>query len=348
MTSHKRNQTAGEVLLYYDPLYLEHITLPYHPDQPTRLEAIVNHLKQNGMWGLITHRSPDTTRYTEEYILESIRRVHPDQHIDYIRRKAEEAEQANTTIAPFSDGGDTNVSGKTYTVALKAIAAAIDATDAVCNGNVSRAFSAARPPGHHCERNRPMGFCVFNNIAVAARFAQHVHGIERVAIIDWDVHHGNGTQAIFYNDPSVLYISVHQYPHYPGTGSSDERGTGKAEGTTINFPLAAGADEKKYERLFTEKIVPEIQKFSPGLLLISAGFDAHRDDPLGDMLLTGESFGLLTRILSDASSVCGGKIVSLLEGGYNLNGLAESVDAHIRMLGGIHHNERSEIKDRTS
>jgi len=333
VTQKRINTLPEEVFFYYDQSFLDHITLPHHPEQPKRLTAIVDHLKQNGLWEMVTHHKPDIIGLTEAILTEHITAIHPQQHIDYIKRKAEEAQEAGTTILPFSDGGDTNVSEKTYEVGRKAVATAIAATDAVCSGKTRRAFCASRPPGHHCERNRPMGFCVFNNVAVATRYAQQKHGIDRVAIIDWDVHHGNGTQAIFYDDPSVLYISLHQYPHYPGTGSANERGTGKAEGTTLNFPLAAGTDEKKYENLFKNKIVPAMKQFQPRLILISAGFDAHRDDPLGDMLLTSESFGLLTRILSDAATMCDGKIVSLLEGGYNLNALAESVSNHLLALG---------------
>ncbi len=344
MESPKSKIFPEDVLLYYDPVYLEHITLPHHPEQPNRLTAIVNHFKKSGLWNMVKHRAPDNNRINDELISEYIGQVHPIQHVEYIKRKSEEAQRAQAIITPFSDGGDTNVSGKTYRVGRKAVAAAIEATDAVCKGETHRAFCAIRPPGHHCERNRPMGFCVFNNIAIAARFAQRTYEIERVAIVDWDVHHGNGTQAIFYNDPSVLYISLHQYPHYPGTGSANERGAGDADGTTINFPLAAGTGEKKYEDIFMNKIVPALEKFKPGLLFISAGFDAHRDDPLGDMLLTDASFALFTRILSDASTIFDGKIVSLLEGGYNLNGLVHSVASHIQALGGVELVAQTEIK----
>jgi len=335
---------AEEVLLYYDPLHLEHLTLPHHPDQPKRLTTIVEHLQKYGIWDIVTHRSCREIQLNDKSVFEYITLVHPEQHIDYIKRKSEEARQSNAIIMPFSDGGDTNVSANTFEVAQKTVAAAIEMTAAVCRGEVKRSFCTIRPPGHHCERNRPMGFCVFNNVAIATRYAQQVHGVDRIAIIDWDVHHGNGTQAIFYDDPSVLYISLHQYPHYPGTGSTQERGSGDAEGTTMNFPLAAGTDEKKYEQVFVQKIVPAIKEFEPGLIFISAGFDAHRGDPLGDMLLTGESFGIFTRILSDATAVCDGRIVSLLEGGYNLQGLAESVAAHILALGGVEQNVRSELK----
>jgi acetoin utilization deacetylase AcuC-like enzyme len=334
---------TGDVLFYYSPFFLEHVTLPHHPEQPNRLKAVVEHLKTIGLWDMVTVQSPDDSTVPENTVLNYMSTIHPERHIDYIKRQSEEAQRLNTTILPFSDGGDTNVSPQTYKVALKAVTAAIDAADKVCQGPIQRAFCAIRPPGHHCERNRPMGFCVFNNVAIAARYAQQRYGVERVAIVDWDVHHGNGTQAIFYDDPSVLFISLHQYPHYPGTGSADERGTGKAEGTTMNFPLPAGTNEKTYEDIFTTKIVPSLQEFKPGLILISAGFDAHKDDPLGDMLLTDKSFGLFTRILSDASSsVCEGKIVSLLEGGYNLDGLAKSVSAHIQALGGIDKNTHKE------
>jgi len=344
MASHAAHNFTGEVLLYYSPFFHEHVTLPHHPEQPGRLQAIVDYMKTIGLWDRVTVQSPDDSAAREETVLNYMSMTHPEQHIDYIKRQSEEAQRRNTTILPFSDGGDTNVSPQTYKVALKAVTAALDAVDTVCQGNVRRAFCAIRPPGHHCERNRPMGFCVFNNVAIAARYAQQKHGVERVAIVDWDVHHGNGTQAIFYDDPSVLFISLHQYPHYPGTGSAEERGTGKAEGTTINFPLPAGTNEKTYEDIFTGKIVPVLREFKPGLILISAGFDAHKDDPLGDMLLTEKSFGLFTRILSEASSVCDGRIVSLLEGGYNLNGLARSVAEHIQVLGGIDKITHTETK----
>jgi acetoin utilization deacetylase AcuC-like enzyme len=325
---------SESVGFYYSPVFLEHKTFPHHPEQPDRLRAIVDHMKQSGLWNRVL-RPSGKHAMAEEQLNEHILRSHPQQHIDYINRKGREAKQNGGTIAPFSDGGDTNISEHSYTVARKALETAINATEQVLTGTYRRAFCAIRPPGHHCERNRPMGFCLFNNVAVATRYAQQVHGIERIAIVDWDVHHGNGTQAIFYDDPSVLYISLHQYPHYPGTGSAQERGTGKAEGTTMNFPLPAGTDESTYMRILRGSIVPSIKKFQPGILFISAGFDAHRDDPLGDMLLTDRSFAHLTTQMIEAASVCEGRIVSLLEGGYNLNALPGSVAAHLSALGGI-------------
>lgn len=330
------NHLPETVLFYYDPIYLAHKTLPYHPEQPNRLTAIVNHMKETGLWDQVERRSP-VSRIPgyEEAIVQHIRLIHPEQHIEHIRKKVKEAAEANSIIAPFSDGGDTNISPASFEVALTAIAATIEATKTVVSGEARRAFCALRPPGHHCERIRPMGFCLFNNVAIAARFAQRELGLDRVAIVDWDVHHGNGTQAIFYDDPSVLFISLHQYPHYPGTGRADERGIGKGEGTTLNIPLPAGTDEETYENMFRQVVVPKIQTYSPDLIMISAGFDAHRDDPLGNMLLTEESFGLFTRIMSDTASVCDGRIISVLEGGYNLRGLSHSVEAHIKALGGV-------------
>ena len=172
-----------------------------------------------------------------------------------------------------------------------------------------------------------MGFCLFNNVAIGARYAQQKHGIERVAILDWDVHHGNGTQHIFEDDPTVLYISLHQYPFYPGTGAKNERGTGKGEGYTMNFPLPAGTGEGEYTSIFKDEIVPAISKYNPGLLMLSAGFDAHKDDPLGGMVLTDHSFAMMTEQVKDIAP-----IVSVLEGGYNLEALAHSVEQHLNVL----------------
>jgi acetoin utilization deacetylase AcuC-like enzyme len=192
---------------------------------------------------------------------------------------------------------------------------------------VDAAFCAVRPPGHHAERGYPMGFCLFNNVAVCARYAQQRHGLERIAILDWDVHHGNGTQHIFEEDPTVLYISLHQFPFYPGTGARNERGTGKGEGFTLNFPMSAGTGEKNYLAAFTEEIVPALAKYKPDMLIISAGFDAHRNDPLGGMRLTEDSFAKMTTLVKDVAPV-----ISVLEGGYNLNALARCVERHIIAL----------------
>jgi acetoin utilization deacetylase AcuC-like enzyme len=246
--------------------------------------------------------------------------VHTREHIERIRAACERGGGA-------LDGGDTFASPASYDVALLAAGAVVSAIDAVVSGKAASAFCAVRPPGHHAERDEPMGFCLFNNVAVGARYARQRHGIERVAILDWDVHHGNGTQHIFEEDPTVLYASLHQYPLYPGTGAASERGTGEGEGTTLNIPLPAGTDEKRYLEEFESSLLPALRAFAPGLLLISAGFDAHRDDPLANMLLTEESYAEFTRLVAPVAP-----IVSVLEGGYNLQALASSVEHHLRAL----------------
>jgi len=194
-------------------------------------------------------------------------------------------------------------------------------------------FSLMRPPGHHATRNRAMGFCLFNNVAIAARYIQRHHKLPKVLIVDWDVHHGNGTQAVFDDDPGVFYFSVHQHPFYPGTGTADERGAGKAEGTKLNVPLPAGSGDTEYRRAFVEQLVPAADRFQPDFVLVSAGFDAHADDTLGGMRVTTQCYGDLTRIVRQiADRHCQGRLVSVLEGGYGLDGLAASVEAHLRVL----------------
>jgi acetoin utilization deacetylase AcuC-like enzyme len=201
------------------------------------------------------------------------------------------------------------------------------------NNTLHIAFCAGRPPGHHAETARVMGFCLFNNIAIGARYVQAKYGIERIAIVDWDVHHGNGTQEIFYDDPSVLYISLHQFPLWPGTGAVTETGSGKGEGFTLNCPMTPGSGEKEYLEAFRNRILPALHKFRPQLLMISAGFDAHKDDPLANIQLTEDSFATMTSMLMEISSkYCGGKIISVLEGGYDLRALARSVEAHLTTL----------------
>jgi acetoin utilization deacetylase AcuC-like enzyme len=207
------------------------------------------------------------------------------------------------------------------------------AVDAIMEGQVDQAFCAVRPPGHHAEAARAMGFCLFNNVAVAARYIQERHGIQRVLIVDWDVHHGNGTQHSFDDDPSVLYFSTHQYPHYPGTGAATERGNGKGEGLTINVPMSGGQGDEEFREVFEKVLVPAADSFNPGFVLISAGFDAHRDDPLAGLGLTEDGFASLTQIVAGiALRHASGRVVSCLEGGYNLRALSASVDRHVQAL----------------
>jgi acetoin utilization deacetylase AcuC-like enzyme len=248
---------------------------------------------------------------------ESILAVHTRSHLETIQEVCEGG-------GGLLDEGDTHVVRESFQAALLAAGSVLSAVDCVVTGEAMATFSAVRPPGHHAERDRAMGFCLFNNVAIGARSAQQKHGVERVAILDWDVHHGNGTQHIFEDDPTVLYISLHQYPFYPGTGARSERGIGKGEGYTLNFPLPAGTGEEMYLSILKDEIVPALSRFKPGLLFISAGFDAHKDDPLGGMELTEESFAKMTTTVKGIAP-----IVSVLEGGYNLDALSKSVERHV-------------------
>ncbi len=207
------------------------------------------------------------------------------------------------------------------------------AVDEVMTGKLDRAFCAVRPPGHHAGTSTAMGFCLFNNVAIGARYAQRAYGVKRAAIVDWDVHHGNGTQQIFYEDNSILYVSLHQFPYYPGTGSTGERGAGPGEGFTLNCPMGAGSVEKDYLDAFQTHICPALNSFRPELLFISAGFDAHKDDPLAGINLTDDSFARMSDLVLDVTrESCEGRVVSVLEGGYNVQALARSVTAHLSAM----------------
>jgi acetoin utilization deacetylase AcuC-like enzyme len=295
-------------------IFLAHTPPAGHPERPARLDYLLTYLKSTPLWTSLDHCSPLPA--TESQVLA----VHTREHIESIKQKCESGG------GPLDDG-DTHVVRESFDVAMLAAGAVVAAIDRVLGRENSAAFCAVRPPGHHAESDMVMGFCLFNSAAIGARHAQLKHGVERVAILDWDVHHGNGTQHIFESDPTVQYISTHQYPYYPGTGARSEKGVGKGEGFTLNCPLPAGTGEEKYVAVFTEEIVPALQRFKPGLLIISAGFDAHRDDPLGGMRLTADSFGLLTNLVKGIAP-----IVSVLEGGYHLDALAQSVDRHLQRL----------------
>ena len=261
-------------------------------------------------------------RVTDEEIIA----VHDKDHVSYISETAGRAVALDV---------DTFTSPGTYDAVYLAAGAAVSAVEHVLDaGSGARAFALVRPPGHHAERNRAMGFCIFNNIAIAAAYARR-RGLARIAIVDYDVHHGNGTQWSFYNDPSVLYISSHQYPYYPGTGAANDIGAGVGQGFTVNLPFVAGATDADYELAYTKLALPILTRFRPELILISAGFDAHQDDPLGGMRLTGSYFGHLTAAIARiADQCCDGRVVAITEGGYDLTGLAESLRASIRALEG--------------
>ncbi len=306
-------------IVYHDR-FLDHDTGVSHPERPDRLRSITAQLKSQSLWSEIHHLMIDPA--DEEHIL----RVHDPRHLRFIRESCAVGRR-------LLDEGDTVVSAQSYAVALLAAGGVLAAVDAVVQSTLRNAFCAIRPPGHHACRDRVMGFCLFNNIAIAARYAQSVHRIKRIVIVDWDVHHGNGTQEIFYEDATVLYISTHQYPLWPGTGSRDERGAGAGSGYTLNIPLRPGSGEDEYVAAFQTQILPAIDAFRPDLFLISAGFDAHMDDPLASMNLTEDSFQKMTALIAEsARKHCEGRIVSLLEGGYNLPALASSVELHVRTL----------------
>jgi acetoin utilization deacetylase AcuC-like enzyme len=290
-----------------------------HPESPERIVALERALSAAGMFDdrLVLDPAPAP--------LEAILAVHTPQMVDRIQRAAH---QGGAWLDP-----DTFVSPDSYDVALLAAGGACRAVDVVLGGEAPRAFALVRPPGHHAEPERAMGFCLFNNVAVAAEHALGQHGLERVAIVDWDVHHGNGTQAAFWRRPDVLFVSLHQYPFYPGTGSGAERGAGAGDGYTINLPLTAGGGDEVYEAAFEDVVVPALRAFAPDLILVSAGFDAHADDPLAMMRASTAGFGRLAAMLHEvALECCGGRLALALEGGYDLRALGDSVVETLRAL----------------
>ena len=314
------NQKASETGFVYDDIYLEHKTTEGHPEAPQRLVAIVDRLKAKELYSRLFKLSPKPV--SSEWLT----MVHSPEYIQRVRRSCEEG-------AGYLDSMDVPISPKSYKAALAAVGGVLCAIDAVMEKKVTNAFCAVRPPGHHALKNKAMGFCIFNNLAIGTRYVQKKHGLSKILIVDWDVHHGNGTQAAFYNDPSVLYFSVHQYPFYPGTGSETEKGGGKGLNYNINVPLPAGSGDADYVRVFREKLEPAALAFSPDFVLISAGFDAHKDDLLGGMRVTAQGFAQLTQTVKEiAEKCCEGRLVSVLEGGYGLDGLAASVEAHIKVL----------------
>lgn len=310
----------GKTGLVYDPRYLEHDMGMGHPESPNRLRAIVQQLEQSGTMAQLTRIEP---RMAED---EWITRVHTAAYLASLKQHA-------PTNGRVSLDPDTSMSPGSLTAAYLAAGGALAAVDAMMANQVEHVFCAVRPPGHHAEANRAMGFCLLNNVAIAARYAQKMHGLSRVLIVDWDVHHGNGTQHSFEDDASILFFSTHQYPHYPGTGHESERGRGAGEGYTINVPMEAGEGDDEYRAIFHKVLVPAAEQFKPELVIISAGFDAHKDDPLAGMGLTESGYAELTGIVAGiAKRHAQGRILSALEGGYNLTALAASVDAHVRGL----------------
>lgn len=305
-------------LFYYDPIFQEHWT-GNHPEHPERLLRVVRHLQWTGMDSCC--RRPMWTAVSAERLA----RVHRPAYAHHV-------EQFCAKYVGHLEH-DTVVGHRSYDVALRAAGAVCDATERVVRGEDRRAFCLVRPPGHHARPESAMGFCLFNHIAIAARVAIDELGLDRVLIIDWDVHHGNGTQEMFWEDPQVGFFSIHRWPFFPGTGTAEETGTGRGLGTTLNVPVEFGVTRREYIDLFQSRVTRFAERMKPQLVMISAGFDAHRDDPVGSLGLESEDFTRLTEVaLQIAGEHAGGRLVSVLEGGYDPAALTDCVDGHLNEL----------------
>jgi acetoin utilization deacetylase AcuC-like enzyme len=307
--------------IIHHPVYEQHDTGEFHPECPERYRTIMKALRGDAtLWpNLLEIEAPAALRG-------DVQACHTPQHYKAVERAVSQGRG-------YLDA-DTTVSMRSLEAALRAAGGACRAVDAVMSGEAPNAFLPARPPGHHATETSAMGFCLFNTVAIAARYAQkRYREVERVAIVDWDVHHGNGTQGIFYDDPTVFYFSIHQYPWYPGTGARGETGMGRGRGYTLNVPVRARTSAIEQRRMFDAALTEIGARFKPDLILISAGFDAHEADPLGQLMLEDDDFVQMTRAVKDwAQSACAGRIVSCLEGGYNLGTLGQTVRAHVRAL----------------
>ncbi len=293
-------------------IYMEHETEWGHPERSERLTAIDNKLRTMPFYGDLVRVEPKKADYKH------VELIHDS---SYIKRVKSEIEGGTE----YLDSMDTSVCSRTFEVALHAVGGGLNMCDTVAKGKAVHGFCAVRPPGHHAERDYAAGFCIFNNIAIAARYLQKQHGIKNIAILDWDLHHGNGTQHSFENDSTVLYVSTHQYPFYPGTGSERETGKEEGDGYTLNLPMRAGSGDEEYLDAFKNRIVPALEKFKPEVILISAGFDAHKADPLsGIRLSTGTYYHFTKMLLEVADRHAKGRVVAFLEGGYSLAAISES------------------------
>ncbi|MEX3007932.1 histone deacetylase family protein [Hoeflea sp. TYP-13] len=301
--------------LYTHPIYLEHLTPAGHPERPDRLRALEKAFADERFNEL--DRQEPAMADEEKVLL-----AHPEEHLTLVKSAIPEEGMARVDA-------DTTASPKSLEAALTAVGGALAGVDDVFSGEADNVFLAARPPGHHAEKDKAMGFCFFNQAAIAARYAQQVYGAERVAIVDWDVHHGNGTQDIFWDDASVLYCSTHQMPLFPGSGSKDETGAGNI----VNAPMSPQSGSERFREAFKSRVLPALENMRPDLIIISAGFDAHHRDPLAEINLTEDDFDWATgRLMDVADRFCDNRLVSLLEGGYDLVGLAESAASHVQRL----------------
>ncbi len=320
----EQEQNTAPTAFVYDPIFLEHDTGPGFPESADRLRWLTVHLADLPWNRRLLRLAPD------EGIdpLHWITKIH---HADYVEALRSACTDGHQTV-----GGspDSPISRGSYEAAVRAVGATLTAVDAVMTGQARNAFAAVRPPGHHAMPGGAKGFCLFGNAAIAARYAQEKHGVERVMIIDWDVHHGDGTQAMFYDDPSVFYFSTHQYPFYPGSsGAPDKRGEGRGAGANLNVPLAADSGDRAVLEAFRNELAGAFRKFRPQLVVISAGFDAHEADPLGGLGWTDGVYGELTRIVRELCREEGHeRIVSVLEGGYSKRGMTRGAAAHLEAL----------------
>jgi len=303
-----------------DTRYQDHYTGRNHPERPGRIGALLS-LVEN-------YQRPGTKRFDPRLATpEEIALIHDPAHIGRVAATAEKDY--------FAFDADTPVSNQSYATALLATGGLLTVLEAIMTREVDNGFALVRPPGHHAERNRAMGFCLFNSAAIGAQFLREQFGLKRILVMDWDLHHGNGTQHSFYDDPGVLYVSTHQYPYYPGTGAAEEVGRGQGEGQTVNLPIPAGWGDTEYQELFQGVIEPVCRQFNPEFVLISAGFDAHTRDPLGGLEVTEEGFGIMARILLRvARDHAQGRCAAILEGGYDLDGLQKSVVHVLDEMGG--------------
>lgn len=318
----KQENLMNRTGFVYDERYLLHLTGGYHPESPERLKAIYKRLEESGLLEKLTRI--EVEKANQRWI-ETVHKIH------YIMR----FDEACISGLNEFEHPDNGICRDSYDTAFLAVGGVLKAIDAVMQGEVDNVFCAVRPPGHHAEVDKPMGFCYFNNVAIGARYLQKEYGIERVGIIDFDVHHGNGTQHIFDRDPTVFYYSIHEHPSfaYPGTGREFEAGLAEGEGYTVNSPVLPGRGDDEYKRLIMQDLVPAFKKFNPGFILLSAGFDAHESDLMSGTNLSTEGYDFISEVIMNLVKRCaGGRVVSVLEGGYNLDILPLLVENHIRFL----------------